>query len=111
MPLILGPPMESIVRPFVAKPLSAATLRPEPKQDTSEAVLTFTARMPVQVTSIAGLGFKVVWADADRFDEVQRDVEVVRVTNPEDPSQFVDVEDTRSIVFDARGRRSRYTFK
>lgn len=101
--------LEAAVRPFLANPPRAAELRPEPAQDDGAAVLVWTARMPVQVTSIAGLGFSVRWDDDERASELARTTHQVRVSNPADAEQFVDVEVIDDVTFDVgRGRKRRY---
>jgi hypothetical protein len=104
------PAVETIVRPFETLQGWPATRRPPPEQDQNEAYIEWTAKVPAEVMTldafVGGSNFtEMVYENNDseeddddqetglqEFSETGRVVTIVRVTNPEDPSNYVDVQ-------------------
>lgn len=104
--------MEKIVRAFQDKNRTPPTARrnPVPESDGDLAILTWGGEISLDDASASG--FNVINAGADNrgptdpakqqartYSEVSRAVKIVRVTNPDDESQYVDVERITSITF------------
>lgn len=70
------------------------TPAPEETEDPDAPVLEFSARGRVEVLTLESMGVKVIWPeDKDATQtEISRTTHTVRVFNPEDDSQYVDVE-------------------
>jgi hypothetical protein len=82
--------LEKAIRPFTDAPPRARTGRTDPVQDTSVAVISWTCRTNVEVTTVQALGFRLT--NPDEQTETYRVTHTKRVENPNDPNQFVDVE-------------------
>jgi hypothetical protein len=112
------PAVETIVRPFETLQGWPATRRAPPEQDQGEAYIEWSAKMPASVMSLDALignGGTIAEMeyespdsetsedplenDFQEYSESGRVVQVVRVTNPEDPSNYVDVERIDRIFF------------
>lgn len=101
--------LERAIRPFLTDPPQPRRERKDPPQDTSEAAITWRCSTNVEVTSVAGISFRVV--NSEDNIEVYRETEVVRVTNPSDSNQFVDVENTKRVDFKDGQKRKAFKFK
>lgn len=107
----IGVALEQAIRPFVERGPRPVPVRETPAQPPAEAEISWSARMSVQVTTLEAQGIRVIWPDSEDHREVARQTRTVRVQNPSDPSQFVDVEDIQTIDFRSRGRRSRFRLR
>lgn len=120
--------MESIVRPFVPA-ISTPTrqrqsfaggafgfgreLGTELSTEQRSSTIAWQATASVQITTLPGLGFTQALDPDTPSDqsEISRTTHTVRVTNPDDPTQFVDVEVADAIVFkDADGNTLQQNF-
>lgn len=120
------PQMERIVRPFViidSKPYDPpAPRQPLPGEEDAAFIswgapsrfITPQLTQPVtSSTSFGGAGggsFRVIWPDADKpkkseiereYTEIEREVETIKITNPDDAQQYVMVERISEISFRA----------
>lgn len=119
----LGPNLEKALRPFSFDPnrplprdrasWSGATPVPEESttEESTEGVLQWKARTGMEVLTLPGLAVNLKEDDKDpdfNLREVSRQTHVVRVTNPEDPDMYVDVEVAKSLtlVNQAKQRRT-----
>lgn len=123
------PALEKIIRPFETPKTWPGQRRLPPEQDEQEALLKWGTNVNVLVTTLDALGVdsKVVKAIIDRdndgsseqeedpdlnFYETRRITSVVRVTNPEDPASWVDVERVEQITFNSAVEGTRtYVFR
>lgn len=116
------PQMERIVRPFVvidSKPYDPPPARePLPGED-DEAFISWGApsrfiqpqiTQPVTSSTSFGGGLRVTWPDDEKkqkkeiereYTELSREVETIKITNPDDASQYVMVERISEIKFRA----------
>lgn len=115
--------LEHVVRPFVSpvsKPDRSRNFayggsRSSGSVQTSEGeevpTLEWTARANVEVMTLAGRGFTVSLIDESvEREEISRETRVVRIENPEDSNQYVDVEVIDAISFqDPNRSKRRYT--
>lgn len=111
--------LEKVVRPFIVVLDPPSRVRPgeqEIEQATTTstepelAVLEWSARAGVQTTDLPSLGVILNSDDTDSdgiLDEIGRSTHTVRVTNPDDPDQFVDVEVADSILLSNRAKQKR----
>lgn len=113
--------LEKIVRPFSTVINTPSRGRPgeqnvDPEHTTTTTepalvVLEWSARAGVQTTDLPSLGV-ILNSDDDNdsegiLDEFDRTSHTVRVTNPDDPEQFVDVEVADSITLTNRAKKKR----
>ena len=120
----VNPDLERIIRPFQSRGTSLSRVRNSGQTGTqaSGAVtgtdgedipsLTWTARASVEVLTLGARGYRIIFDDKpqDLF-EISRTTHTVRVTNPEDPEQYVDVEVVDSVdLQDAANAIRRYSF-
>lgn len=115
------------VRPFqdtVKDPIPVRTERglyfgsptyhaPSTTEGTPEGTLTFTATQSAGVTTLDSYGFTVNWPDDknNEYAEIVRQSHTVRVENPEDSEQYVDIEIADAIQFrNGKNTVSKYTF-
>lgn len=73
--------------------------------DDALVTLSWSARASVQILTMEGLGFTI---EDDAYDELERTTHVERVENPDDSSQFVDVEVIDQIKFKKKQASSTY---
>lgn len=105
-----APILEKAVRPFSSDPPKPRAARVEPDQPPPEAQLVWSAKTNVEATTIPALGFRV--NTREEWTETSRDTFIQRVTNPEDDSQYVDVERVRALYSKNKdGRSSRIRYK
>lgn len=122
----LSPDLERVVRPFQdrTKPLPRSRTywngTPTPPAETTtdpestEGVLTWSARANMQVETLPGLSVILKEDDKDsdweQF-EIERETTTKRIFNPNDGSQFIDVEDTTAInLKNKAGQQRRLVF-
>lgn len=111
--------MNAVLRPFESKLFQTTRGRQQKEEaEPEEAVFTLEATAKIQVTTMEGMGWSVSFPEPDDDNpdednaEEKRSVRTVRIYNPEDSEQYVDVEVIDSIDFkDVRNRLSRYTLK
>lgn len=101
-----------IMRPFESKLFQTTRGRPQKEQPPEEeAVFTLTASARVEVTTISAMGWSYQWPNDDdsesdvEEDEVTRETTVKRITNPNDPAQYVDVEVVDYLLLKDNNRR------
>ena len=83
--------LEQVVRPFAIEPFSARTL--PPVQPVSDIKPNIVVEWGGPSTLIAkSIGVHDLNSGGKNWQEQSRQVHKKRVTNPSDPSQFVDVE-------------------
>lgn len=112
--------LEKAVRPFITviEPPSRARdgeQNVDPAYTTTTepalAVLEWSARAGVQTTDLPSLGVVLSGndeSDSDGIlDEIDRTTHTVRVTNPEDANQYVDVEIADSLTLTNRAKQKR----
>lgn len=110
--------LSKAVRPFVAPSVVTSRGRTErglyfgsgsytppatttdPDNPPPEGTLVWSAQQPSGCTTLGGMGFSIKWPDSDfNFTETGRTTHTVRVENPDDSSQFVDVEVIDNITY------------
>lgn len=116
---LVPPSMEEIVRPFVPiESFSTPRVPPTPTPPEPEAFLRWGQASAFQFESsfrdkaTRGIGFRVGDGGDEEFPpvtytETGRDTSLLRVENPDDPDQFVEVERIDAISF--RGPNGRDT--
>lgn len=94
--------------------MSGTPAAPEGTEDEDAPVLEFTARGRVEVITLESVGVTLVDIQDDPeslLDEVTRETETVRITNPEDPEDYVDQDVATTLtVRNVRGATRRYLF-
>lgn len=105
--------LEQVVRPYQSPgrrygKLFVQRIQPTPTEPET-AVLNWTAQTNTQADTIPG--FKLTINYKQLHNEVSRKTTVARVTNPEDPNQYVDVERIDEITFNGNdGVQQRFVF-
>lgn len=122
------PAVERIIRPFETPPGWPGNRRLPPEQDDKEAFIQWSANINTVVTTLDSLGIdegyliKAIFEDqptsetseeppAIVYNEVRRSVSVIRVSNPEDPSSWVDVERVERATFTRDGEQVTFVFR
>lgn len=122
LPQYKGAPVidiEKLSRPFVSAPSLPTRVRPDEVTQPSESAsssstepglvsLSWSARAGVNTTDLPSMGVLLSTGDDD-FDqfELTRNTSTVRVENPDDSDQFVDVEVINSITFANKSKQKR----
>lgn len=122
LPTLTGATIDltKVVRPFTGIPISTPTrtrtergfyfgspsyvapgTTTDPGNPPPEGLLRWSASQSVGVTTLGAMGFTINWPDDPNNDyaETLRTTHTVRVENPDDSSQFVDVERIDTISF------------
>lgn len=74
-------------------PMRPDRRRPPLLDEDAEATLTIVARARAETTNVTSVSMRIVWPDKEEEEEeILREVQEKRVTNPEDEEQYVDVE-------------------
>lgn len=121
------PAVERIIRPFETPPGWPGNRRLPPEQDDKEAFIQWSANINTVVTTLEALGIdanKIIRSElvpgdtseseeppSNVFTETNRSVSIIRVSNPEDPSSWVDVERVERITFSGDGGQFTYVFR
>lgn len=122
------PAVERIIRPFETPPGWPGNRRLPPEQDDKDAFIQWSANINTVVTTLDALGInegiliKAITEDggptseseeppSNVFTETNRSVSVIRVSNPEDPNSWVDVERVERITFSGDGGQFTYVFR
>lgn len=122
--------LEGLVRPFGASVsfagynraqqrdangnLVAPSSFSENSEEAAQPQLRWGATASTTTLTLAAQGFdyNLVTEDTETLLEVIRETETQRVTNPDDPTQFVDVANTKAITFsDDKNNSFGYKFK
>lgn len=107
--------MEGLVRPFWKKAPSPDAAGAGEPVEVPDAYITWSSRVSPSVTTLEGQGINWSWEADEGGDnddeEVTRETHTVRVENPTDPEQYVDVEVVDAVVFKnpTTGRKRRMT--
>lgn len=101
--------MERIVRPFITgvTPFDARRLAPEPDRVTNDPTMTWGGPNSGTYTQFQVSG---IIGGQVNYQEKSRVTETVRVENPDDANQFVEVERIRELVM-ASEKGEQITFK
>ena len=85
---------------------------PSTSEGQQDGTLTWSATQDAQTTTLESFGFTIDWGDdSTNFTEISRTTHTERITNPDDDTQFVDVEVADSIQYkDTKNIVSKYLF-
>ena len=83
-------------------------------EEDNVGVLRWSASQSSAIVSLGSMGFTIKWPDDDDFNytELARDTHVILVENPDDSSQYVDVEVVDNFtVQNRKGIQSNFKFE
>lgn len=116
----INPALENALRPFndLVRPLPrtrtywndtpAAAPATTTDAESTDGVLTWSARADVQVQTLPGMNVRMKEDTRDTdLNELTREVDVKRITNPEDAGQYVDVEVVRTLTLTNKAKQKR----
>lgn len=99
---------ERIVRPFQTIPFTPVARVVPTEEDELEDIVLEIGKDRGSVKTMQGSWSSSITAfTIDEGEEITRDVVVRRVENPNDPSQYVDVEDTSKVKW-STGKKDTY---
>lgn len=104
------PNMNEIVRPFVSAPISESSASSRTDSTTTtvpQLAISASIGTSVDAAALPSLGVQTKWNE----DKSQRQTEKAKVYNPDDDSQYVEVERMTSAVFTDNQTGKTYTLQ